>query len=306
MIEIRLRTRTSAAHIQSLTGKVLGPADYDVLLTGATTVRKPDGRPLAVYLPGALAEHAQDEANYEVLHSLKGATSSNRGLASGSRRLRRGSEGAYASRTESLPIASTVIGSVDPMGQQRYCRLTAWTGRNLPQWEQLHPLLRAIAEQLRAHVPDRYAVQAAEIAKADPAWVVPGTPFTTITVNNSYSTGVHTDKGDLEAGFSTIACLRRGTYTGGQLVFPEYRVAVDMHDGDLLLMDAHDWHGNCAMTCGCGERLKGPCTECGAERISIVSYMRSKVAECGSPAEEAARALAGAEKRSKIGEPAPA
>lgn len=302
MISLRLRTKLSDDAVKTLAGKVLGPADYDVLLTGAVFVRQPNGQPLCCYLPGVLTEAMSDDV-YAVLHSLKGQRTTNRGLASGTRRMHRGSGDQLSTRTEARPIASTVIGSVDPMGQSLYCRLTAWTGRNLPQWETLHPLLRAIGDQFRQHVPDRYAVQAEHAARTDPAWVVEGTPFTTVTVNNSYPTGVHTDKGDLDAGFSTIACLRRGEYTGGQLIFPQFRVAADLHHGDLILMDAHQWHGNVPITCSCGSKLNGPCAECGAERISLVSYFRSQMTGCGNPSAEQAKALELAERRSKLAEP---
>lgn len=287
--ELRMRSRVSDAAIaEHIAGKVPGDADYDVLLTGATRVLKPNGQPLCVLLPGAVAEHAQNDDIYGVLHSLRRELTKNRGLASGTRRLDPTNRG----RSYAKEIASAVIGAVDPMGQQRYCRLTAWTGRNLPQWQTLQPLLASVAGHLADHVPDRYANQVAEAEKTDPAWVVPGTPFTTITVNNTYPTGVHTDKGDLDEGFSTIACLRRGEFTGGRLLFPAYRVAVDLRDGDLILMDAHEWHGNTPIVCACGTRPDGPCVECGAERISVVSYFRTKMVRCGSPAEELERAAA--------------
>jgi len=284
--EVRLRTRVSEDAIREhLSGRVLGPADYDVLLTGPTRVRKPDGRPLCVYLPGALAEQVAEPAVYEVLHSLRDRLTKNRGAASGTRRLR----GGNVRRSYALETASAVIGAVDPMGQIRYCRLTAWTGENLPQWRILQPLLAEVAANFAQHVPDRYAAQLAEAARTDPAWVVPGTPFSTVTVNNTYPTGVHKDKGDLDKGFSTIGVLRRGSYIGGHLVFPAWRVGVDLHDGDLILMDAHDWHGNTVIVCECGREARGACPDCGAERISVVSYFRTKVADCGSPDEELTR-----------------
>ena len=293
-IDVRLRSRVHPDHLAQLAGRVLGPADYDLLCTGPVRLRKPDGRPLAVYLPGVLAGLVADPETYRVLHALRAQTTDNRGLASGTQRLPSGG------RTRARLVPSAVVGAVDPMGVHKYCRLTAWTGRNLPAWQQLHPLLRAVAAQLAQHVPDRYAAQAAQAAAADPAWVVPGTPFSTVTVNNTYPTGTHTDKGDLEAGFSTISCLRRGRpYTGGQLVFPEWRVAVDLHDGDLLLMDAHDWHGNVPIVCMCGTRLNGPCARCGAERISVVAYYRERISRCGSPEDEAQRAAAAADRRSR-------
>jgi hypothetical protein len=284
MLDVRLRAREDPIALAAKTGKILGPEDYNLLLTGPARVRMPDGRPLAVYLPGVLTAEVDAEGVYEVLHSLRKLTTSNRGPASGSPRIQ-GHKRSYGRN-----VASTIIGAADPLGQQRYCRLTAWTGQNLPRWQSLQSLLQAIAGHLAAQVPDRAAAQQGEADRSDPAWIVPGTPFTTVTVNNTYPTGVHCDKGDLDAGFSTIACLRRSHYNGGNLVFPEYRVAVNMKHGDLLLMDAHQWHGNTPITCPCGTELNGPCETCGAERISLVAYFRTKIAECGTPDEEYERA----------------
>lgn len=287
MLDLRLRSRIPEEELEAKVGKVLGPPDYNVLLTGPTRVRKPDGRPLCVYLPGVMTQAVDAGEVYDVLHSLKAAKTLNRGLASGAPRVINGNR----RRTYARGVASAVVGAVDPMGQQRYCRLTSWTGQNLPSWRKLQPMLQEVARHLAAQVPDRYAAQRDYADASDPAWIVPGTPFSTITVNNTYATGVHTDKGDLDAGFSTITCLRRGEYTGGQLVFPQYRVAVHMRHGDLLLMDAHDWHGNVPVTCACGTDLNGPCPECEAERISVVAYYRTKIAQCGSPEEEYKRAV---------------
>jgi len=134
-------------------------------------------------------------------------------------------------------------------------------------------------------VPDRHAAQQAQVDATHPDWVVPGTPFTTITVNNTYPTGVHTDKGDLDAGFSNLTVVRRGSYSGGIFLFPAYRVGVDMADGDLLLMDAHEYHGNTPLELASDD----------AERISVVAYYRTRMVECGNAEQEADRALAHAD-----------
>lgn len=287
MIDIRLRGRVSAKELDEKVGKILTDADCDALLTGPAYVRKPDGKPLCVYLPGAMRLQCTDDV-YAILHSLRTVTTDNRGLAGGTRR----AEIPGQTRSRAMPVASAIIGAFDPSGAYKYCRLTAWTGQNLPQWRQLQPFLQQVAAKLQQYVPDRYAAQAARADAASPEWVVPGTPFSTVTVNNSWPTGVHVDKGDLEEGFSTIACMRRGDYTGGVLIFPEFRVGVDMHEGDLLLMQAHDWHGNTAMVCACGTRMNGCCKDCGAERISVVSYLRSNVPDCGTPEQEVRKAAA--------------
>lgn len=297
MIDVRLRNRVSAAELEPKVGKILGDEDYNLLITGPARLRLPDNRPLAVYLPGVMSGELGKPGVYEILHSLRTRATNNRGLASGSRsvvplyNVERKARGEFpAPRRYGRKVSSTIIGAVDPMGQNLACRLTAWTGQNLPQWESLVPLFQAVAREQERYVPERAAAQRLAAEAAHPAWVVPGTPFSTITVNNTYPTGTHTDKGDLDAGFSTITCLRRGEYTGGRLVFPEYRVAVDMRHGDLLLMDAHQYHGNTALVCACGREPNGFCQGCGAERISIVSYFRTKIAECESPEVEIRKA----------------
>lgn len=284
---LRVRSRLHPEALERLKGKVLGDDSYDALLTGPARVFMPDGKLLCVYLPGAMEGHVS-EGQYAVLHSLRRDKTNNRGPASGSQMVQVGEQ----KRSYAMHVSSNILGAFDPGGTFKFCRLTAWTGRNLPQWELLRPVLGRVAEQMQAHVPDRYGAQMEEIGRTHPDWVVPGTPFTTITVNNTYPTGVHTDKGDLDKGFSTIFTLRRGSYSGGRFVFPEFRVAVDLQDNDLILMDAHQWHGNTAITCSCGKRLTAFCDDCGAERISVVSYMRTAMTNCGSEAEEVRKAVA--------------
>jgi hypothetical protein len=286
---------------RDVVSRTLDERDYNLLLNregGPVMVYMPDGRPLACYLPGVLNDVMDEVDAYRVLHPLHSSMTNNRGMASGSRRIERGGGG--GTRSDAMNVSSVILGAFEPSGVYRYCRMTEWTGRNLPEWEALAPLFRVIGRHFEERVTERYNVQMELARKTDTSWVVPGTPFTSITVNNSYPTGVHKDDGDLEDGFSTIACIRRGEYEGGVLVFPQYRVGVNLMDGDLLLMDAHQWHGNTRMTCACGERIVNKfCSYCGAERISIVSYFRTRMANCGSPEEELERAVANTEKRSQ-------
>lgn len=293
LTELRVRSRIHPDELAAKVGKVVTDGDYDVLLCGPTRVLAPTGQPLAVYLPGHLA--AEMTAQAELLSSIRLITD-NRGKASGSVRERRGDQ----ARTRTRRIISGTLGAVDPgpatgraTGRLPVCRLTAWTGTHLPEWHALRPLLLGIDRALRDYVPDRWRAQAKAAEAVHPDWLVPGTTFTTVTLNNSYSTGQHQDAGDLRAGFSTLAVARRGSYTGGRLVLAEYRLAVDMGHGDLLLFDAHAWHGNTALHCPHqapgADQLARPCPE-GCERISLVAYHRTKVAGCGSAVAEAAKA----------------
>jgi Oxygenase domain of the 2OGFeDO superfamily len=301
MFTARLQSKVADKAVAELEGKVLGADDYDVLLTGPAFITMNDGRPLACYLPGVLKGIEEEHDVYNILHPLYRHTTNNRGSASGTKRIMRGSGDKVGIRSDAMSVSSEFLGAADPQGVYKYCRLTAWTGQHMPQWQQLQPFFKLIGEYFERYVPQRYQNQLECAKRTDPAWIIPETPFSTITVNNSYSTGVHKDRGDLDSGFSALACLRRGEYTGGVLTFPQYRIGADMQDGDLMLMDAHQWHGNTVMTCKCGERvLKKPCETCGAERISVVCYYRTRIERCGTPEQEYQRALNNTERRSKL------
>jgi hypothetical protein len=302
VIELRLRTRIPDSELAELVGKVLNEENaYDVLLTGPAKVRRPDGSLLCIYLPGALRDVFAE--TWSTLAAIR-RNSYNRGAASGSKRV---AQPGNAGRSKTRPIMSAMLGAFDPYGGNQFCRLTAYTSEHPEAMAALSPVFCRVAELFAEHVPGRYAVQMEYAQRTRPEWVIPGTPFTTITVNNTYSTGIHKDEGDLEAGFSCLAVARHGDYTGGTFCWPEHRLAVDLRDGDLVLMDAHAWHGNTWIRCAaCGDELSKPGHRClqqpfeGAtpeprwtaeppERVSIVCYYRTLMTECGSADAELAR-----------------
>lgn len=297
--EIRLRSKLSDERVKAMAGRKLLPDEIDVVLTGPCRVLKPDGRPLCVYRPKAVTPELRD-ASWPILETLEGHYTSNRGYAAGSERFKGPSQRSYA-----MEVDSQILGSFRGQGPRRYCRLTAWTGREVEKWQGLWPLFGRIAEELAEHVPDRYAAQMAEVQKAQPEWIIKGTPFSTITANFTFSTSVHVDKGDLDAGFSTLTVFRQGDYKGGWICFPQYRVAVDMQDCDVLLMDAHEWHGNTEFDPLPKRRGKGQLDgDPGFKRASLVCYYRTDITECGSGKDELERGQMLTERRYKslIGE----
>lgn len=318
--EIRVRSRITPEAMQDRVQKVLTDGDHDVRLTGPTRVTQPDGKLLCVYLPGAVRDEMAGA--YPILTTIRGLTE-NRGYASGT-----GQKFKQNNLQRAKPVMSSILGSFEASGFYKYCRLTSWTATEMEKrWPELLPLLQAIGGHFAERVPDRFANQMRHVDACSADWVIDGTPFTTITVNNTFATGVHQDKGDLDEGFSCLAVARRGDFDGGRLTFPEYRVAVDLQDGDLILMDAHAWHGNTAITCRCPQDgspgaasdnglmprrvlSDGPCPDCGAERISVVAYFRTNMVKCGGVEAEQQRAVEWAERwngprpQAPVGEPA--
>lgn len=274
MIDIRLRTKIAKAELDELVGKIITPSAFSVVVTDAATVYKPNGDLLLVYIPKAIPEDVAAVARPH-LASIKVSTN-RRGLAAGA-----GTVYSQTGKQRGGTVDSALLGSFEPQGGYfPMCRLTAWTANHVKEWTTVQPFFRSMSDVFERHVPDRYKTQVTFARRTQPEWVIAGTPYTTITVNNTYATGVHTDRGDLHEGFSNLAVLRHGDYGGGQLCFPEFRVAVDLKDRDMILMDAHEWHGNVQID------KRSP----DAERVSIVAYYRTEIINCDTKEAEDAKA----------------
>ena len=171
-------------------------------------------------------------------------------------------------------VNSGIAGWFDRYPRIPYGRATAYTEKNAELFANSYPYLQTLARKFEELLPKRYAKQKAFTDAIDPKYVVPGTPYTTLTVNRTFRTAAHRDAGDFTEGFSNISCIspdgKKG-WDGCLFVLPEFRIAVELHPGDLLLVNNHEGiHGN---------------TEIIGDdpiRISIVAYAREKMALLGS------------------------
>jgi hypothetical protein len=169
---------------------------------------------------------------------------------------------------------SGIAGWFDRYPRIPYGRATSYTARNPEKFAMAYPFLQQLAVGFKELLPWRYNNQMEAAKKLDSAFLVPETPFTTITVNKTFRTAAHRDAGDLKTGLSNLLVLsNNGNYSGGYLIAPEYRVAVNVRPGDLLLINNHDViHGNTPIVLN----------DATAERVSLVCYFREKMAELGS------------------------
>lgn len=171
------------------------------------------------------------------------------------------------------PVFSGVAGWYDRYPRIPYGRATSYTEQNFETFKKAFPFLQSLNKGFKELLPWRWGNQKAEVDKIDPAFVVPGTVFTTLTVNKTFRTAAHYDAGDLSSGLSNLLVLGSGDYTGGYLVFPEYRIAVNVRPGDLLLVNNHEIiHGNTPIVLNNKK----------AERISVVCYFRENMTKLKS------------------------
>ena len=146
-------------------------------------------------------------------------------------------------------------------------RETKFSSEHPEKFQKALPLIKSIDRHYRKILNKFYKKQR---QKADEThFKIPKTSFTTITTNINFQTSIHKDSGDDEEGFGNLAVIERGHYSGGETCLPQYGIAVDVRQGDLLFMNVHEWHGNLPIVPKTKE----------ATRMSIVCYLRTKVWE---------------------------
>jgi hypothetical protein len=149
----------------------------------------------------------------------------------------------------------------------KLARLGGFSAAFPGDWERAVPFFEAIGDALDRHMfcearsmrrwCERHSVTSFTIGR---------TCLSTVAVNVSYDSCFHWDRGDMRDGYSTLTAVGvGGSYSGGYLVLPGYRVAVDVREGDVLFNQSHiDLHGNTAV------RPDAP----GAKRVSFVTYLK--------------------------------
>ena len=148
------------------------------------------------------------------------------------------------------------------------CRTTAFTSQQVEKWNKVIPLIEAIDKQFKILIPKNHQIQYNQAHETD--FVIKDTAFSTVTINHNWRTALHKDAGDLKEGFGNLVVLEEGKYKGGCTGFPQFKVAIDVRNGDFLAMDVHEWH--------CNTEIK-PITK-DYTRLSLVAYLREKMINC--------------------------
>jgi hypothetical protein len=285
VIKVQLRTQVVRDKFAGYRPK---PNEVSLLLNSDAAVYKPSGELLCLLRRGALSGPELEQARPHLRYLKKYKTDARVSYQGGATVHSVSADGVHGKSNRTFNadgkrdwVASAIVGYFDRMGGRHpYCRATAFTAQEVERWKDLLPLVGLAAGEFQRELPERYARQAEQVRKCRPEWIIKGTPFSTLTVNNNVIAATHKDAGDFKDGFGLIACARSGSYRGGWLVFPEFGVAADLHDGDLIYFNSHDWHGLTPFEDASDDH----------ERISVVFYLREKMERCGTPAEELANA----------------
>lgn len=283
-----------------LCGTMLDKRHYDLLLNETGMVETPDLKPLCILLKNRLPQGLLDAVRPIVRKAatqrkIAGGT---RGVAAGTGMVERKKRSGGLSKIKGAPhledlndedyarLRSATDGTFGfnargVRGGQKYpCRITHYSGALPQDFALMGVLAKTVAETFKySWVQDRWDAQFAKANQTAPMWLLRTsegiTPFTTITCNSSWRTAAHIDKGDLQEGFGVMCCL--GDFAGCELVFPRYRVAVRYQEGDVLLANVHQVHGNTPLLNPDGSV---PTVGRPPERLVCVFYYQEKMEQC--------------------------
>jgi len=193
-------------------------------------------------------------------------------------------------------VGSIALGFFDKtkaLGVDKPCRLTYHTAAALEKYRAGLPFIDELDRWYKKVNPEKHKIQ---LDRANTHWKykIRQTAFSTVTVNRTFRTAVHKDKGDF-GGWATLSVVEHGRYRGGLFVLPAFGIGINIRQGDVLVANVHEYHANTPIwttkeddeyndalperfkidknvgTLGLDQKYS---------RISFVCYLRSKLTEC--------------------------
>lgn len=258
----------------TLKGKFLTDNDYDEVISRDCDAYDTGGNLLFKLRKGAVPIEVLKQG----VEAFKGSIelTEGRGMASGSSHKRIRKDGSVSNITVGNKVLSGNVGYMDKGAMIHYCRKTAFARKYFDKFKDGIPFVQHVDKLYEELCPVYYARQKAIALGTNRNYVISDTAFTTVTVNENFATAVHQDAGDYSDGFGNLIIYREGHFEGSYFCLPEYRVAIDLHNTDILFVDVHKWHGNTPYK-NMSEDYK---------RIAFVLYYREYMYLCKQPSEE--------------------
>jgi hypothetical protein len=265
---MKVSKKMSDEEMKKLENTFLKPSQIDTILRDDATVYTEDGKLLLLFRKKKLT--GGQEFYDAIADFTKKNPSTNRGTSSGS---------TSKNIRDNPKIQTTIIGYFDRWSpKQKYLfkkkgiatplevRETAFVADHPEKFAKMVPFIEQIDRMYKKYLPEYYEKQYKKAKETH--FKIGDSSFSTVTTNINFTTTLHKDKGDDEEGFGNLCVIEKGNYTGGETCLPQYGIGVDVREGDILLMDVHEWHANLPIK-----------LEKDAERMSIVCYLRKKVWE---------------------------
>jgi hypothetical protein len=270
----KLKKQLTDEQTEKLKGKYLNENNYDLLITEDADGYDVNGNLLFRFRKNAMPLETLMLGVNSFKDSIE--VTESRGYASGSSHKRIRKDGSVSNITVGNKVESGSVGYMDSSAMVKYCRKTAFAKNYFDKFKQGIPFVQFVDNKYKELCPAHYAKQKAIADGTNKNYIINNTSFTTVTVNKNFRTAVHQDAGDYPDGFGNLIAYREGDWTGGYFCLPQYKVAIDLQNTDMLFVDVHQWHGNTDFIN----------TDENFLRISFVLYYREYMYKCKQPAEE--------------------
>ena len=148
-------------------------------------------------------------------------------------------------RANTLPTKSSVFGALPRVALRNdFCRYSNKTSEEKHNTNKLFTFQQTLCNIYKKHLPELYNYdleKTRQIVNDDYRLV--DTPYTTANINVNHAIKYHTDSGNLKDSYSNVLILKENC-SGGELVLPEYKIALKQTDGALCIFNGQkEIHG---------------------------------------------------------------
>jgi hypothetical protein len=139
-------------------------------------------------------------------------------------------------RTNALPTKSSVFGALPRVALRNdFCRLSNKTFEEKTNMERLMGFQDVLCDIYKEHLPNLFKKDLQYVrANIDDDYRLIDTPYTTVNINVNHAIKHHKDSGNIKGSYSNVLILRENC-VGGELVLPEYNIALEQSDGALCI-----------------------------------------------------------------------
>ena len=184
-------------------------------------------------------------------------------------------------RTNAIPTKSSVFGALPRVALRNdFCRFSNKTIEEKPIMKTMFAFQDVICDIYKKHLPEIYDNDLAAVRQlVNDDYRLTDTPYTTVNINVNHAIKYHRDSGNIKGSYSNVLILKKNC-KGGELVLPEYRIALEQSDGALCIFRGQEEiHGVMPIT---------PYTD-DFYRASIVYYTMAQLKHCYPYKEEVTR-----------------
>tara|TARA_R110000744_G_scaffold115679_1_gene216494 strand:- start:26 stop:859 length:834 start_codon:yes stop_codon:yes gene_type:complete len=148
-------------------------------------------------------------------------------------------------RANTLPTKSSVFGALPRVALRNdFCRFSNKTNEEKTNTNKLFTFQETLCKIYKEHLPELYDYDLHQArGSVNDDYRLIDTPYTTANINVNHAIKYHKDSGNIKNSFSNVLILKEHC-TGGELVLPEYRVALEQSDGALCIFSGQkEIHG---------------------------------------------------------------